>query len=85
MECRKGCGACCIYISISSPLPNHPNGKPPGKMCHNLKSDLSCSLWETDQMPEICKKFKADPELCGSNFIDAKNRIKKLEELTNPY
>ncbi|MCR3872443.1 YkgJ family cysteine cluster protein, partial [Pseudomonas aeruginosa] len=28
MQCRAGCGACCIAPSISSPLPGMPAGKP---------------------------------------------------------
>ncbi|MGR5456700.1 YkgJ family cysteine cluster protein, partial [Vibrio alfacsensis] len=30
MDCRLGCGACCIAPSISSPIPGMPNGKPSG-------------------------------------------------------
>jgi len=27
IDCRSGCGACCIAPSISSPIPGMPNGK----------------------------------------------------------
>ncbi|HFY5777145.1 TPA: YkgJ family cysteine cluster protein, partial [Salmonella enterica subsp. enterica serovar Typhimurium] len=27
MDCRSGCGACCIAPSISSPIPGMPYGK----------------------------------------------------------
>jgi Fe-S-cluster containining protein len=27
MDCRAGCGACCIAPSISSPIPGMPDGK----------------------------------------------------------
>ncbi|MDD8045446.1 MAG: YkgJ family cysteine cluster protein, partial [Verrucomicrobiota bacterium] len=30
MECRPGCGACCTVVSISSPIPGMPQGKPAG-------------------------------------------------------
>ena len=30
MDCRAGCGACCIALSISSPIPGMPAGKPAG-------------------------------------------------------
>jgi Fe-S-cluster containining protein len=30
MNCRLGCGACCIAPSISSPIPGMPQGKPAG-------------------------------------------------------
>ena len=28
LSCRPGCGACCIAPSISSPIPDLPQGKP---------------------------------------------------------
>ena len=40
MECRKGCGACCIAPSISSPLPGLPFGKMPGDRCPHLNEML---------------------------------------------
>ena len=36
MECRIGCGACCIAPSISSPIPGMPDGKPAGVRCVQL-------------------------------------------------
>ena len=36
MQCRAGCGACCIAISISSPIPGMPLGKPAGVRCVQL-------------------------------------------------
>jgi uncharacterized protein len=83
MNCRKGCGACCIAISISSPLPNHPNGKPAGVRCKNLTEYFTCSLWlDPITMPKICKSFQADIELCGNSYLEAVNLINKWEELT---
>ena len=82
MNCRKGCGACCIYISITSPLPNHPNGKKAGEYCLNLSKEFTCSLWNKPNLPEICRNFQADVELCGLNSEEAKINIIKWEELT---
>ena len=36
MDCRLGCGACCISPSISSPIPGMPKGKPAGERCIQL-------------------------------------------------
>ena len=47
MECRKGCGACCIAPSISSPL-RLPFGKMPGVRCPHLNDMLQCSLIDDD-------------------------------------
>ena len=81
-QCRPGCGACCFFMSISSPLPGHPEGKPSGVACTNLSASWTCKLYDTDQMPEICRKFKGNKELCGINFEQAKTNIIELEKQT---
>ena len=45
MDCRVGCGACCIALSISSPIPGMPNGKPAGVRCVQLTPDNRCLLF----------------------------------------
>ena len=45
MDCRIGCGACCIAISISSPIPGMPDGKPAGVRCVQLTDDNKCQLF----------------------------------------
>ncbi|PAS17689.1 hypothetical protein CGT75_04930, partial [Vibrio cholerae] len=45
MDCRLGCGACCIAPSISSPIPGMPNGKPAGVRCVQLNEDNLCQLF----------------------------------------
>jgi Fe-S-cluster containining protein len=84
MKCRPGCGACCIAISISSPLPGMPHGKPAGTRCIHLTEDNLCALFGRPERPRICIDFKADKELCGRNAAQALTNIKKLEELTAP-
>ncbi|MBN2780503.1 MAG: YkgJ family cysteine cluster protein [Candidatus Marinimicrobia bacterium] len=84
MECRVGCGACCIAISISSPIPGMPDGKPAGLRCVNLLSDHRCSLYGRPEYPGVCANFKADPEVCGKSFADAMRRLELLETATSP-
>lgn len=79
MTCRKGCGACCIAISISSNIPNHPEGKPAGVRCKNLNEDNSCSLWGTEQYPKVCNGFQAEPMFCGDSFEQAMKIITEIE------
>ena len=62
MECRSGCAACCIAISISSPIPGLPNGKPAGVPCIHLDEELRCKIFGHLDRPETCQKFKAEPE-----------------------
>ena len=82
MECRVGCGACCIAISISSPLPGHPEGKEAGVRCVHLTVCRTCSLWGTSDFPDICRRFDADEELCGKNSREAELNIIRWEKLT---
>lgn len=84
IKCRPGCAACCTAISISSPLPGMPNGKPAGVNCINLDEKLFCKLHSTDLYPAICKSFSADLEMCGSSNQHAYSYIEFLENYTSP-
>lgn len=79
MECRIGCAACCIVISISSPLPGMPEGKPAGIRCLNLTDDNQCQLFGLPERPEVCLKFQADIVICGLTNEEAFQNIRLLE------
>src|SRR5690606_40832938 len=49
MECRPGCGACCIAPSISSAIPGMPNGKPAGVRCLHLTDANYCGLFRSEE------------------------------------
>jgi uncharacterized protein len=66
MECRAGCGACCIALSISSELPGMAEGKPVGIRCIHLLDDYRCAIYNDSSKPKVCSEFKAEPEFCGS-------------------
>ena len=83
MKCRPGCGACCIAISISSPLPGMPEGKPAGERCVNLDPETYlCRIWGTEEYPEVCRVFQAAYEFCGSSREEAFERIAEIEKAT---
>ena len=82
MNCREGCGACCIAPSISTPLPGMPNGKPAGERCLHLSVDYLCGLFGQPQRPAVCGDFKADTEVCGSSREEAINLIGWWEQVT---
>jgi Fe-S-cluster containining protein len=84
MKCRRGCAACCIVISISSPLPGMREGKPAGARCVNLTDDNSCSLYGTADYPEVCRKFMPAAEMCGETDEHAFAYLERLEKLTGP-
>ncbi len=82
MSCRIGCGACCIAISISSPIPGMPHGKPAGERCIQLDEQNKCKLFGHQTRPKVCHDFKFDPIVCGNKDEDAFKNLKKLEENT---
>jgi len=78
MECRPGCGACCIAVSISSPIPGMPDGKPGGVRCIHLLQDYRCALWGKPERPGVCSAFKAEEEFCGSDRDEALKILSSL-------
>lgn len=82
MECRLGCGACCIAPSISTPIPGMPQGKPAGVRCVQLSSDNLCKIFGKPERPAVCHQFKADPQICGQTNEFALQTILELEEIT---
>ena len=53
MDCRPGCGACCIAPSISSPIPGMPYGKPAGMPCVQLDDDVRCRIFGRPERPAL--------------------------------
>jgi Fe-S-cluster containining protein len=84
MECRVGCGACCIALSISSPIPDMPLGKPAGVRCVQLTSDNRCRLFGRPERPSVCVRLRPNEEMCGESADEAYAWIMELERLTCP-
>ncbi|MDF2722717.1 MAG: putative Fe-S oxidoreductase [Paenibacillus sp.] len=84
MNCRVGCAACCIVVSISSPIPGMPNGKPAGVRCVQLTDDNRCSLFGRAERPAVCGNLQPSPEMCGSDDAHAYAYLQQLELLTKP-
>lgn len=82
MECRKECGACCIAPSISSAIPDMPNGKPAGVRCVQLTEHNSCKIFGKPTRPKVCTSLRSSLEMCGYSQSDAIKYLDKLEELT---
>jgi len=82
MVCRIGCGACCIVISISSPIPGMPAGKRAGVRCAQLTDDNRCRLFGKSERPVVCDAFRADREHCGDTDEQALERLAWLEAVT---
>lgn len=83
-SCRPGCGACCIALSISSPIPGMPKGKPAGERCIHLSEDNLCEIHNDPRRPAACANLKPSLEMCGSTREEAIEYLTKLEEATKP-
>ena len=84
LECRVGCGACCIAPSISSPIPGMPNGKPAGMRCAQLTDDNRCKLFGRPERPAVCANLRPSREMCGWNRVEALMWLNDLEHATAP-
>ena len=84
MECRPGCGACCIAPSISAPMPGFPAGKLAGVRCPHLTEDIRCALFGKPERPRVCVEIKPQLEMCGTSADEAMKTIAEWELLTAP-
>ncbi|MEH6451925.1 MAG: YkgJ family cysteine cluster protein [Psychromonas sp.] len=82
MECRLGCGACCIAPSISSSIPGMEAGKPAGIRCIQLNELNLCKLFGKAERPQVCSDFKPCPDLCATSNQQALINITELEAIT---
>jgi Fe-S-cluster containining protein len=88
MNCRPGCGACCIAPSISSPIPGMPlvNGisKPAGERCLHLTADNACALFGHPDRPAVCGSLRPSAEMCGDDRAQAMRWLGHVEDMTAP-
>ena len=84
MECRVGCGACCIAPSISSPIPGMPNGKPAGVRCLQLDERNRCMIFGKPERPAVCRNLKPEPSMCGNDAAEAMRTIAAWEAASAP-
>ncbi|MFN7550870.1 MAG: YkgJ family cysteine cluster protein [Pseudomonadota bacterium] len=82
--CRSGCGACCIALSISSPIPGMPEGKPAGVRCAQLTTDNRCAVFGDPARPAVCASLRPEPAMCGASAAEALANIAALEAATAP-
>lgn len=82
MDCRSGCGACCIAPSISSPIPGMPQGKPAGVPCVQLLPDFRCALFGQPERPAVCVSLRPNEAMCGVERGHALAYLTALEVAT---
>lgn len=84
MDCRPGCGACCIAPSISSHVPGMNQGKPAGVRCVQLTAENRCRLFGRPERPAVCRSLRPSPEMCGGSDAEAMSRLAEMERATEP-
>ena len=84
MDCRAGCGACCIAPSISSPIPGMPHGKRAGERCVQLLPDLRCAIFGRPERPAVCVSLRPLADICGFNRVEALSLLAAMEIATAP-
>lgn len=84
LDCRPGCGACCIAPSISTPIPGMPQGKLAGMRCIQLTADNRCMLFGRPERPAVCVSLRPEPGMCGADAVKAMSTLTRLERLTQP-
>ncbi len=84
MQCRSGCGACCIAPSISSPIPGMPEGKPAGVRCIQLDEQNRCKIFGLPTRPAVCSSLMPEASMCGDNRQQAMTSLTALEHSTCP-
>lgn len=84
MECRRGCGACCIAPSIVRPFHGMPGGKPAGVRCVHLDHNHDCLLFGDPRRPAACAAFAAEPDVCGASREQALITLHAMERDTRP-
>jgi hypothetical protein len=84
MNCRPGCGACCIAPSISSAIPGMPGGKPAGVRCVQLDAANNCLIFGQPERPAVCGQLRPSAEMCGGSAPAALAWLMQLERATSP-
>ena len=90
MQCRSGCGACCIAPSITSVIPGRAadgapiqaRGKSAGVRCVQLTDDNRCAIFADPRRPLVCLTLRASAEMCGANEDVAETRVHAMRFLT---
>ena len=84
MNCRPGCGACCVAPSITSAITGMPGGKPAGVRCVQLTDENLCRLFGQTDRPAFCSGLSPSEDMCGDSTDQAYAYLMALEHATRP-
>jgi len=84
VNCRSGCGACCIAPSITSAIPGMPHGKPAGMPCVQLDDAYRCRIFGQPERPAFCASLRPHDDMCGDTRAQALALLDAMEQRTRP-
>ena len=84
VNCRSGCGACCIAPSITSAIPGMPHGKPAGMPCVQLDDAYRCRIFGQPERPAFCASLRPHDDMCGVAREQALALLGAMEQRTRP-
>ena len=61
-----------------------PGGKPAGVRCVQLSADSRCLIYGLPERPEVCRRLRANEEMCGETTEQALAYLAALEDATRP-
>ncbi len=61
-----------------------PGGKPAGVRCVQLTDDYRCAIFGRPERPEVCRRLRPSPSMCGAHRDEAMANIEALERATRP-
>ncbi|MEZ4657421.1 MAG: proteinase inhibitor [Caldilineaceae bacterium] len=73
-----------MALSISTPIPGMPQGKPAGVRCIQLTDDNLCLLFGLPERPPVCNQLRPNAEMCGDSREHAMHYLTWLELVTAP-
>ena len=59
-----------------------PHGKPAGVRCIQLDSANRCRLFGKPERPEVCRRLRPEPAMCGNSRDEALRILGQLEAQT---
>jgi len=56
-----------------------PQGKPAGVRCIQLDEANRCRLFGKPERPEVCRRLRPEPSMCGNSRAQAMRILTRLE------
>ena len=61
-----------------------PHGKPAGVRCIQLDEYDRCRLFGRADRPDVCRRLKPEPGMCGGNRDEALHLLAQMELASRP-